>query len=87
MSRMLSSGEIAYTITGRETTPFPKINFKSNRGATNTLNKVDTWLIENALMEAIANNDKLATISFECALKYKIKTTADKDFAEIYLFG
>lgn len=84
---MLSSGEIAYTVTGRETTPFPKINFKNNRSASITINKVDKWLIENALMEAIANNDTLASISFEDALKYKIKTPADKDFAEIYLFG
>ena len=37
----LSSGEVVTTVTGRQTTPFPKIDTYSERKIVNTLKRVD----------------------------------------------
>ena len=50
---MLSSGEVVLTATGRATSPFPKVG-KITAGL---LRKVDLWLRDNAVAEALARGD------------------------------
>ena len=75
----LSTGEQVLTKTGRVTSPFPKIDVSTNRKATNTVNRVDQWLIQNAIDEAIPRKDEYNQLIFS---NYKPITQADKDCAE-----
>lgn len=81
----LEAGEQVRTSSGRETTPFPKIDTTSKGKTTNTLKRVDQWLMQNALDEATARGDDFNARQFE-ANKDK-PSQADKDSAEEYLFG
>lgn len=81
----LESGQVGLTKTGRKTTPFPKVNVRTNVGATRTLKAVDRWLMENALAEAISRGDEFNQRQFHAAAKNPQQ--ADKDSAEEYLFG
>lgn len=81
----LEAGEQVRTSSGRETSPFPKIDSASKGKTTNTLKRVDQWLVQNALDEAKARGDEFNARQFE-ANKDK-PSTADKDSAEEYLFG
>lgn len=80
----LGAGDVATTTSGRSTSPFPKIDLDSNRKATNTLKRVQLWLIENAISEATARGDGFNRRGFETALKSP--SPADLDCAELYLF-
>ena len=80
----LASGEIVRTATGRETTPFPKVDMTSERKTSATVKRVDQWLMENALAEAQARGDEFNARQFEAA-KTKPQQV-DKDSAEFYLF-
>ena len=82
---MMKSGQIAITQTGRQTTPFPKLNLKTNRGCTLTIQKVNKWLMENALDEAIYLRNRLAELDFRHNLNNP--SQADLDTAHYYLFG
>ena len=82
---MLAEGEVRKTLSGRTTTPFPKINFKSNRSTTLTLTRTKNWLMQNALDEAIANKNRLAELNFRHNLTNPQQ--ADLDSAHLYLFG
>lgn len=81
----LEAGEQVRTSSGRETTPFPKIDTANKGKTTNTLKRVDQWLMQNALDEATARGDDFNASQFE-ASKDK-PSPADKDSAEEYLFG
>lgn len=81
----LSAGEIVTTASGRQTTPFPKIDTSSDRKAGNTFRRVDEWLMQNALAEAEARGDEFNARSFQQDLKNPPQ--ASKDSAEEYLFG
>ena len=81
----LGWGEVVLTVTGRETTPFPKPGLDTNRKATATVARVDRWLMENALAEAEARGDDFAARQFRANLERP--SQADKDGAEEYLFG
>lgn len=80
---LLSSGEIVLTATGRETTPFPRVDLGTNRRAQNTLRRVDRWLMQNALDEAIERCDRFNARQF--SLHLNKPSPSDKDSAEIYL--
>ena len=82
---MLSSGEQVKTLSGRLTSPFPKINLKTSRSATLTIKKVDQWLMQNALDEAISKKDKFNERQFKHNLL--CPSQSDKDCAHLYLFG
>jgi hypothetical protein len=79
-----SEGNTQLTTTGRETTPFPKINTKT---------KPHIWLLENAVLEAQARGDKFNERIFKSDLDAANKTKgksvppASVDSAEYYLFG
>jgi hypothetical protein len=79
-----AAGEAVTTTSGRSTSPFPKIDLDSNRKATNTLQRVQKWLIENAISEATARGDGFNRRGFETAAKSP--SPADLDCAELYLF-
>jgi len=81
----LAEGEVVLTSSGRLTTPFPKLGFDSDRKASNTLKRVDQWLMENALAEAEARGDGFNTLQFRACLT--TPQQCDKDSAEEYLFG
>lgn len=81
---MLGAGETRLTVTGRETSPFPKSDTASNRKAGNTLKRVDQWLMDNAIAEAKARGDDFNLRQFEA--NRDRPSPADKDSAEMYLF-
>lgn len=81
----LVAGDIVLTASGRETTPFPKIDLDSKGKATNTLKRVDAWLIDNAIKEAESRGDKFNLLQFR-NVSLKNLSQADKDSAELYLF-
>lgn len=80
-----AQGDTPKTASGRLTTPFPKINFDTNRKGGNTIKAVDKWLMQNALDEANSRGDTFNARQFESALEKPQQ--ADKDSAEEYLFG
>lgn len=81
----MAAGEVVTTVTGRQTTPFPKIDTATDRKAGNTIKRVDEWLMQNALAEAEARGDEFNARSFRQDLKNP--PPASKDSAELYLFG
>lgn len=80
----LAEGESVLTTTGRQTTPYPKIDTSTPRKTDNTLKRIDNWLMQNALDEAEARGDEFNARQFRQNLKNP--STADKDSAEYYLF-
>ena len=81
----MQEGEVRRTINGNETTPFPRVDISTRRKASNSVKRVDKWLIENAIMEAEKQNDSFNAMMFK-GNKDNI-SQADKDSAELYLFG
>lgn len=85
---MLSSGQTVSTLTGRMTTPFPRVTAsKRNAAISKMLKAVDRWLIQNAIAEARARNDVFALQQFEIASGLPSLSTSDRDCASDYLFG
>lgn len=80
----LAAGQVVATTSGRPTSPFPKIEFGTNRKAANTIKRTQEWLIANAIAEASARDDGFNRRSFEAARKSP--SPADIDCAEFYLF-
>jgi hypothetical protein len=78
----LGPGEVVLTSSGRPTTPFPK--WKKVTGQ--LLRKVDAWLLENAILESQARNDKFCETIFK-GENSKNLPRASKDSMEEYLFG
>ena len=81
----LSEGEIVSTLSGRQTSPFPKLDTKSNRKCINTIKRIDNWLRENAINEAAAKGDEFNLLQFKNSNPIKL-TKAEKDSMEYYLF-
>ena len=82
---MLGTGETATTSSGRQTSPFPKVDLDSDRRTTNTLRRVDQWLVENARAEAEARGDRFNSRQFE-HMDPKAMSQSDRDSAHLYLF-
>lgn len=83
---MLGEGDVATTASGRTTTPFPKVDFDSNRKAINTEKRVQAWLQENAIAEAESRGDDYNARIFRNETPGRIPQ-ASKDAMEEYLFG
>jgi hypothetical protein len=82
----LTAEEQVITASGRLTTPFPlELVCSSTRKTVNTIRRVDTWLIDNATIEAELRGNGFAARLFRLARN--APTTADKDCAEVFLFG
>lgn len=80
----LASGEVVSTTTGRDTTPFPKVDLTSDRRTVNTEKRVIAWLMGNAVEEARARNDSFNLRTFEQCRERP--SQSDRDAAESYLF-
>jgi hypothetical protein len=78
----LLKGDKFSTVSGRETTPFPKTNYK--REALNQ-QKMREWLKENAIAEAKARGDDFNLVQWN-ALDVKNWSQADGDAVNLYLF-
>lgn len=83
----LSAGQVVLTATGRQTSPFPAIDTTTDRKAQNTVNRVDRWLLSEAVKEARARNDEFNLRQFDHDSHIKNIPQASKDSAEQYLFG
>lgn len=83
--RKFAEGERSMTLTGRMTTPFPRIDLSSDHKALNTLDRIAHWLVDNAVGEARSRNDKFNLRQFELIVSKKI-TQAEKDGINLYLF-
>lgn len=79
---MYAAGEVVLTASGRETTPFPKVDMSTPRKTTATLKRVDKWLIDNAKAEADSRGLPEWTINTDVSNL----SPADKDTAERVLF-
>lgn len=78
----LSSGQCVRTITGRQTTPFPKF---TGRISARTLKAIDQWLMANALQEVTARGDRFNAKWLAAAQQRP--SQSDKDSAELLLFA
>lgn len=81
----MAEGDVVLTLSNRQTTPFPKIDISSNRKCGNTVKRVEKWLLENGVAEAVAKRDKYNSQQFQNINPLKI-TQAEKDGLELYLF-
>ena len=81
----LHAGEVVRTASGRLTSPFPKIDTGSDRKSSNTLKRVEQWLMQNAFDEAQSRDDDFNALQFKASLSKPQQ--ADKDCAEEFLFG
>lgn len=80
----LAEGEVVRSASGRLTCPIPKIDFDSERKAGNAAQRVEQWLIQYALDEAVARGDDLNALQFRACLRKPQQ--AHKECAEQYLF-
>lgn len=81
----LLAGEVVTTASGRLTTPFPRVDFGTERRSLATVRRAEAWLLQNAADEAIAREDAFNAQQFHSVLDRP--SQADKDAAEEYLFG
>src|SRR5690606_4970515 len=87
---MYSPGETPTTSSGRKTTPFPNVDFGSDRKITNTIRRVQVWLMENALAEAETRGDQFNATGFRADLEAARRGNlppASAEAANEYLFG
>jgi N12 class adenine-specific DNA methylase len=83
----IAPGEVATTLSGRQTTPFPKFNTERGDLSVQRLKDVDKWLLSNAADEAASRGDGFNERIFRQDLAGKTIPSASKDAAEEYLFG
>lgn len=81
-----AAGEVAITASGRKTSPFPRVDTSTTGKANRTVERVNNWLMSNALREAELRDDDFNARQFR-AVNWLNPTQADKDAAEEYLFG
>lgn len=84
--KMMAEGEVATTSSGRQTSPFPRIDATTERKTASAGKRVDAWLRQNALDEAVSRGDGFNQLQFEHADPKKL-TQAEKDSMNEYLFG
>jgi len=82
----MAAGEVVLTASGRETSPFPRVDVTTNGKANRTVERVNNWLMANALREAELRGDEFNARQFR-ATNWLNPSQADKDSAEEYLFG
>lgn len=82
----ISTGDVLVSESGRTLTPAPKIDATSNQKAGNTIKRVQSWLIENAIEEAKSKGDEFNGLTFSNMKAGKL-SPADMDMLNDYLFG
>jgi len=81
----MAESDVVLTSTLNKTTPFPKISLESSRKITYTLKRIDKWLLDNAISEAMFRDDKFNLLYLR-SLSADELTISDKDFMDYYLF-
>ena len=74
------------TVTRRRIAAPPRIRLDTNRKCQNDVKKLEAWLKEQAIAEAASRGDDWNLMQFQ-AMKAGKLTTAEKDGANLYLFG
>jgi N12 class adenine-specific DNA methylase len=83
---LMGEGEVATTVSGRKTSPFPKVDMGSDRKVGNSLKRSDKWLHSEALVEASARADNFNYQNFEGMNPDRL-SPADRDGLNEYLFN
>lgn len=83
---MLSEGDVVVSTTGRELTPFPRVDATTDRKTNAAIKRVDAWLRQNAIDEAKARGDMFNLRQFEAENPASMPP-ATKDGMSLYLFG
>lgn len=83
---LLEAGQIVETVSGRLTSPVPKISIESNRKIINSVKRINEWLISEAIKESSFRNDEYNNIMFS-NMNIKNLSQSDKDSLNSYLFG
>lgn len=83
---MLTTGDQPRTLTGRLTSPFPKIDLTTPRKTDATLKRVEVWLQQKAVSEAEFKKDRMNARGFGHETPGKMPP-ASKDAMHLYLFG
>ncbi len=83
-NKMIGTGELLVSKTGRQLSPVPKINSTTNRKAKATISRIDVWLLTEATQEAMGN-DYLQTILG--GINIKNISPSDRDILNDILFG
>ncbi len=84
--RMMAEGERARTLSGRTTTPFPRVNCETNRKCKMSVLRVDAWLMANAIDEAEVRGDDFNLLQFKGEDPKNLPPDT-KDSMELYLLG
>jgi hypothetical protein len=82
----LYEGKLCLTLSGRNTSPVPRIDFSTNRKCINTYTRIHTWMINEAIKEATLKNDDYNLLFFEGMMVDNL-SMADTDHINDYLFG
>jgi hypothetical protein len=61
---MVGSGDVVTTISGRRTSPAPRLDFTTDRKATSSSKRLDAWLVEEAVAEAEHRDDDFNLVTF-----------------------
>jgi hypothetical protein len=78
---LFAAGEVVRTASGRETTPFPRVDVTTERRTSATTRRVDQWLLENAQAEAESRD-----LPLWIEKNPRDWSQSDRDVAEAMLF-
>jgi len=81
---IIGTGTVLRTISGRETSPAPKIDGENNRKIINSVARMDAWLLDEARKE-VAGNDYQTTLLK--GIDPKSMSQSDRDTVNSLLFG
>jgi len=84
-SRMLSTGLVLKSATGRELSAAPRIDCTSDRKTLNSMKRVHFWLKEEALQECVHVGNEHAEIMVK-SVDLTNLTNADVDMMNMILF-
>jgi len=83
-AELIEQGEVVRSKSGRNLSPFPKVNTSTERGVKSTLQRVDAWLLDEARRE-VQGNDYLETLL--SSKDPKRFSQADRTLMNDILFG
>lgn len=83
---MIHSGMQLQSNSGRSMKPAPKIDCTSNRRCVNSVARLRTWLLGEAVEEARSRQDRFAETQLNC-IDAKEMTLSDIDLVNLFLFG
>ncbi len=84
--RLLDTGGVANSQSGRKLAPFPRVDVSTDRKAKNTLRRVHKWLLNEAISEARARGDDFNETAFS-GLDAARLSSGDVSDLNLYLFG